>query len=98
MKDAAGLLEAGWTGVNLGGGVYKLRLARAGGGKAGGCRVIVFFKSGVRAFFVYGFAKSSLDNINEKQLKDLKTTAKNALALTNEQVNKLLETGKYTEI
>ena len=50
--------EAGQADADLGGGVYKVRVARSGEGKAVGYRVIVFFKSEERTFFVYGFAKS----------------------------------------
>ncbi|MDR1949001.1 MAG: type II toxin-antitoxin system RelE/ParE family toxin [Spirochaetaceae bacterium] len=35
-------LEAGQSGANLGGGVYKQRIARPGAGKSGGYRVIVY--------------------------------------------------------
>jgi hypothetical protein len=98
LKNAVNLLESGRVDADLGGGVYKQRIARSGGGKSGGYRVIVFFKRRERAFFVYGFAKSDMGNIAGKQLKGFKATARNALALTNEQVNNLLKTGKYTEI
>jgi hypothetical protein len=60
------VLETGQPAANLGGGVYKVRLARPGKGKSGGYRVIVFFKSGERTFYVYGFAKSVRANISEK--------------------------------
>jgi hypothetical protein len=42
-------LETGQA-VNLGGDVYKVRIARKGGGKRGGYRSIVFFRSGERTF------------------------------------------------
>jgi hypothetical protein len=51
MKTIVGDLENGLWDADLGGGVYKKRLARAGAGKSGGYRTIVFFKSGERAFF-----------------------------------------------
>jgi len=41
-------LEAGQPDADLGGGVFKIRIARPGEGKSGGYRVIVFFKSGER--------------------------------------------------
>ena len=59
----AGLLKAvrdaerGLVDADLGGGVIKQRIARPGGGKSGGFRTIVLFRSGARAFFVHGFAK-----------------------------------------
>ena len=51
-----------------------------------------------RTFYVYGFSKSAMDNIDEKQLRDFKRTAKVILALTDNQLEGLLKTGKYIEI
>lgn len=91
-------LEAGRADADLGGGVYKVRIARPGKGKSGGYRVIVFFRSGERTFFVYGFEKASMDNISKKQLKNFKDAAKTALSVTEKQLNDALKTGKYEEI
>ena len=49
LKEAVNLLEARQS-IDLGGGVYKMRLARPGEGKSGGYRVIVFFRSEERVF------------------------------------------------
>ena len=98
LKEAVNRLESGQVDADLGGGVYKLRVARYGEGKAGGYRVIVFFKSEERTFFVYGFAKSDMGNINDKQLRDFKRTAKAVLALTDKQLDDILKAGEYLEI
>ena len=98
LLEAVNQLEAGQVNADLGGGVYKVRIARHGEGKSGGYRVIVFFKSRERTFYVYGFSKSAMDNIDEKQLRDFKRTAKVILALTDNQLEGLLKTGKYIEI
>ena len=45
LKEEVIRLEAGQADADLGGGVYKLRVARYGRGKAGAYRVIVFFKA-----------------------------------------------------
>jgi hypothetical protein len=59
LKDIVdNVLEKDQAEADLGGGVYKVRVARPGKGKSGGYRVIVLFKSGRLTFFVYGFAKS----------------------------------------
>jgi hypothetical protein len=50
-------LETGQPDADLGGGVFKIRVARPGEGKSGGYRIILFFKSGERAFYVHGFAR-----------------------------------------
>jgi hypothetical protein len=98
LKEMVNYLETGQADADLGGGVYKVRIARSGEGKSSGYRVIVFFKSGKRTFYVYGFAKSDMGNINEKQLRDFKRTAKAVLALTEKQLDDVLKTGKYLEI
>ena len=98
LKEAVNQLETGQADADLGGGVYKIRIARPGEGKAGGYRVIVFFKSEERTFFVYGFAKSAMSNIDEKQLKDFKRTAKAVLTLTEKQLDDIIKMGKYLEI
>jgi hypothetical protein len=92
------VLEAGKADADLGGGVYKIRIARPGEGKSGGYRVIVLFRSGALTFFVYGFAKSDRGNISRKELGQFKETAKDWLALTNKQLDELVKTGKYQEV
>jgi hypothetical protein len=98
LRNIVDALEAGQFDADLGGGVFKQRVARQGSGTSGAYRAIVFFKRGKRSFFVYGFAKSDKANINEKQLKEFRLVAKTALAATEEQLEEALKTGKYTEI
>jgi hypothetical protein len=98
LKDIVNQLEAGQADADLSGDVYKVRIARPGAGKSGGYRVIVFFRSGDKSFFQYGFAKSARDNIDEKELRVFKQTARYLLALNDKQLDGLVKTGKYTEI
>ncbi len=67
--------EAGLIDADLGGGVIKQRVARDGKGKSGGFRTMILFKTGSRAFFVYGFAKNEKDNISDEDLVALKKLA-----------------------
>ena len=98
LKDTVSQLEVGQAEVNLGGNVYKVRVARAGEGKSGGYRVIVFFSSEERTFFVYGFAKSDRDNIDEKEKRDFKELAKKYIGLTDEVLERSVKMGKFIEI
>jgi hypothetical protein len=56
-------ISTGLAHANLGGGVYKQRIARKGQGKSGGFRTIIFFKAPKVAFFILGFAKNAQDNL-----------------------------------
>ena len=99
LKDIVNnVLETGQADADLGGGVYKVRIARHGEGKSGGYRVIVFFKSGERTFFRYGYAKSTLDNINKGELKVMKRQAKKYFAQSDEQIKIQLMNGTLLEI
>lgn len=87
LKEAVNRLEAGQSDADLGGGVFKVRVARSGEGKSGSYRVILFFKREERTFFVYGFAKSDRGNIDEKELRIFKKRAKTTLSLTDDQIS-----------
>lgn len=86
IEDAA-LCEAvhrarkGLIDADLGGGVIKQRIARKGGGRSGGFRTIVLFRRGELAFFVYGFAKSSRENLRRNELVTFRLLAGEYLAL-----------------
>ena len=98
LRQAAGLLDAGRFAADLGGGVYKIRVARTGGGKSGGYRVIVIFRSGERTFYVEGFAKSTRDNISRKEKKKFKELAGDYLWLSETIVDGMLRTRMLVEI
>jgi len=72
LLEAAKAVASGQWDADLGGGVFKQRIAREGGGKSGGFRTIILFKVGGHSFFVHGFAKNEKANITPKELKALK--------------------------
>lgn len=75
LLQAAADVAQGQFNADLGGGVFKQRVARSGAGKSGGYRSILFFKSGRHTFFAYGFAKSERANVSAKELKALRKLA-----------------------
>ena len=97
LLEAVNQLEAEHANANLGGGVYKVRIARPGEGKSGGYRVIVFFKSKDRTFFVYGFAKADIDNINDKQVRNLKLAAKTIFKYSEKELDERVKNGLFIE-
>jgi hypothetical protein len=98
LKAIVPLLEAEQADADLGGGVYKQRIARTGAGKSGAYRVIIFFRSEERTFYYYGFAKSDRGNISRKELKNYKILAQNLFLLTDKQLDGLVEMGEFDEI
>ena len=91
-------LEKGKADADLGGGVYKIRVARLGEGKSGAYRIIVFFRSGNRTFYIYGFSKAVMDNISEKQLRNFKMAAKAVFGYSEKELDDRVKTGLYIEI
>ena len=98
LRDIVDQLEEGQADADLGGDVYKVRMSRSGEGKSGGYRVIVFFRSEERTFFIYGFAKSDKGNINRKELQGFKNRAKDSFALTDEQIRDRIRKGTLIEV
>ncbi len=60
------------AGVELGGGLRKIRIARKGGGKSGGYRVLHFYREeGLPVFLLTVFAKNERANITAKERAEL---------------------------
>lgn len=98
LHEAVARAEKGQIDAELGGEVIKQRIARPGRGKSKGYRTILFFWRGVRAFFVYGFAKSQRANINNDEQEQFKEAAKHVLALTEKQLTEVLKRGDFVEV
>lgn len=75
-------LELGKSVVDLGSGLFKVRVARPGQGKSGGYRTLIVYRAQDRAIVVYGFAKSEADNIDAVELKLFRKLAKDLLSLS----------------
>jgi hypothetical protein len=88
-----GLFEA-----NLGGNLFKKRIARPGQGKRGGFRTIVATNLKGRWFFVYGFAKNERDNIEDDEEAALKKLATSLLTMPPQGLTKALEAGEVMEV
>jgi hypothetical protein len=88
-----GLIDA-----DLGAGLVKLRVARPGQGKRGGYRVLIAYRSKLRAVFLFGFAKSDLDNIDDDQLATLRETSAMWLAADAQKIERAIKDGLLIEV
>ncbi|WP_308421070.1 type II toxin-antitoxin system RelE/ParE family toxin [Novosphingobium endophyticum] len=75
------------TGISLGDGLRKVRIARAGGGKSGGYRTInVFGGVHIPIFLVTVFAKNEKDNLTKAEQAELIAMSKALLARYGDRI------------
>jgi hypothetical protein len=98
LSGAIAQAERGLVSADLGGGLIKLRLARQGQGKSGGYRVLVAFRSKPRAVFLFGFAKSGLDSIDDDQLATLREIASMWLEANAKKIERAIKDGVLIEV
>ncbi|MEE2000883.1 type II toxin-antitoxin system RelE/ParE family toxin [Alkalimonas sp. MEB108] len=98
LLEAIERAERGQVDAHLGSGVIKQRLARTGQGKSGGFRTVIFYRTAKRAFFMYGFAKSSRDNLEPDEEAQFKKAASHLLDVTDEQLASLIANGQFLEV
>lgn len=77
LRQAIEEMEQGLIDADLGGHVYKKRIAIQGQGKSGGVRTLIAYRLNNKAFFMYGFAKNKRANISDKERKALLVIANN---------------------
>ena len=98
LREAVRRAERGLVDADLGGGVIKQRIARAGGGRSGGFRTIVLFRRGELAFFVYGFAKSDRENLRPDELAAFRLLADEYLGLDKAGLTAAQSVGAIIEV
>jgi len=98
LCQAIGEMSAGLIDADLGGGLYKKRVARTGKGKSGGFRTLDATNRGDRWIFILGFAKNERDNINKKEKDALKKLASYYLSLSLEALLKAQQNTELIEV
>lgn len=98
LAEAVYRAESGLIDADLGSGLIKQRIARRGGGKSGGYRSILIFRSGERAIFVFAFAKSDKANLSAAELKVYRKAAGIMLELSEDQIETEVRAGRLAEV
>ncbi len=91
-------IEDGQIDTEYGGFLIKQRLARKKQGKSGGYRCVILYRMLDKMFMVYGFAKKDRDNIEDDEVIGFKALAEEMLNLTDESLNKLIESKALYEV
>jgi len=98
LRQAALEVEQGQYEANLGGCLYKKRIALGNRGKSSGVRSIIAFKRENKAIFVYGFSKKQKANVTPDELVALKKLCKIYFAYTDEQIENILKIKEFIEV
>lgn len=91
-------MERGLIDADLGGGVFKKRIALPNRGKSGSVRTLIATNKNDRWFFVLGFEKNQRDNIGKIELIALKESAKTMLTMSEVKLDSVLKTHSLKEI
>lgn len=98
LCNAVAEMKQGLIDANMGGHVFKKRIAMHGRGKRSGARTLIATQLKDRWFFIFGFNKNERDNISLLELKYLQQLAQDLLSLNDQELKKALNTGELQEI
>jgi hypothetical protein len=98
LCEAIARAEQGLVDADLGGGLIKQRVARAGKGRSGGYRTIIAYRRAGRAIFLFGFAKSGQENTGSDELKTAREIAAIWLPADMEKIAQGIEKGELEEV
>ncbi len=98
LREAIERAERGLVDGSLGGDVIKQRVARKGQGRSGGYRVLIAVRRGNRAVFLYGFAKSERENIDDDELATLQDIAAGWLGANDAKLARAIADGFLQEV
>jgi hypothetical protein len=98
LRGAVDEIEKGLVDANLGGNLYKKRIATKGKGKSGSVRTLLIYVEGQKTFYFYGFAKADQGNVSPKEEKALKILGKEYLTFDDAKLASLIKDGALIEI
>lgn len=91
-------MESGLIDTDLGGFLYKQRVARPDSGKSGGYRTLLSVRIGCRYVFLHGFPKNHRANITQGEKRALQFAGKVFLELSADAFLKALHSGVLIEV
>ena len=88
-------IKKGLSSYNLGGGLYKVRVASKSLGKSSGFRTIIVYKENDKVVVVYGFAKNEQENLSKSELLAFKKLSKDILKQSDKDIKRAIEQGVF---
>jgi len=91
-------MEQGLVDADLGGNLYKKRVALPGRGKSGSTRTLIATNRQNRWFFMFGFEKNDKENITQAELAYLQEVAQIFLGYSNDELQLAIDKGEFLEV
>ena len=91
-------MERGLVDADLGGNVYKKRVALPGRGKSGSTRTLIATNRQNRWFFMFGFEKNDKENITQAELAYLQEVAQIFLGYSSDELQLAIAKGEFLEV
>ena len=91
-------MERGLVDADLGGNVYKKRVALPGRGKSGSTRTLIATNRQNRWFFMFGFEKNDKENITQAELAYLQEVAQIFLGYSSDELQLAIDKGEFLEV
>ena len=98
LLEAIREIENGLIDADYGGGLIKKRIARDGGGKRGGYRSVIAYRSETRCVFMFCFAKNDRDNLDKNEVVEYKDAAAIYLGFNDAEISAALEAREIEEV
>jgi hypothetical protein len=98
LSEAIERAGRGTIDADLGGGIIKQRIARSGQGRSGGYRMLIAYRAGTRAVFLYAFAKNERENIGPDELLAFREIGAAWLEADARRLAQALEDGRLQEV
>lgn len=91
-------MECGLVDADLGGGLFKKRLAREGFGKRSGYRALVAARLGSRYVWLHAYAKNERSDLRPDELKALRFAAGLFLGFEESELQAAVASGVLVEV
>lgn len=98
LVKAVAEMAKGLVDVDLGGNLYKKRIALPGRGKSGSTRTIIATNRNDRWFFLAGFEKNERDNITKSELAYLHSAAQIFLGFSDAELEAAITAKELLEV
>ena len=98
LRTAVTEMEDGLVDADLGGNIFKKRVALPGRGKSGSVRTLIATKKEDRWVFMFGFEKTERDNITQAELSAIQGLARDYLEFSEEVLLAVIASGQLEEV